>query len=97
MLIAGIRYPVLSAGLGAAWCVARVIYAIVSTFLSIVFLKRAMLTPKRTQGYVKGTKNAGRGRLVSQIKHFPSDNPEPCLVVGAKACLNPIGMIFGFI
>lgn len=28
MLIAGLRYPVLSAGLGAAWCVARVMYAV---------------------------------------------------------------------
>jgi len=28
MLIAGLAYPVSSAGLGAAWCVARVMYAV---------------------------------------------------------------------
>ena len=28
MLIAGLRYPTLSAAAGAAWCVARVMYAL---------------------------------------------------------------------
>lgn len=27
MLVAGIRYPIWSAGMGAMWCVARVLYA----------------------------------------------------------------------
>ena len=43
LLIAGLRYPMLSAGLGMAWCVGRVMYAL---------------------GYVKGTKDQGRSRMV---------------------------------
>ena len=28
MLVGGLQYPVWSAGMGAAWCVARVVYAL---------------------------------------------------------------------